>query len=176
MSSILDSGNRRDFGTGAVRDMADGKGRFDLMPLTNIADWIEWNSRVYVKQMEKIQEVPIISKILQHIGNFIYDGDIENLYYCLSCFTYSHFETIENMLLQVSKHYENGTKKYGERNWEKGINIHSYIDSACRHFIKFCYNCCDEPHDLAFMWNIMCCLWTIDNCNKELIDLPYTKN
>lgn len=29
---IKDSGNRREFATGAVRNMADGKGRFDLMP------------------------------------------------------------------------------------------------------------------------------------------------
>lgn len=29
---IKDSGNRREFETGAVRDMAEGKGRFDLMP------------------------------------------------------------------------------------------------------------------------------------------------
>lgn len=31
-SQIRDSGNRRDFGTGAVRDMAEGKGRMDLLP------------------------------------------------------------------------------------------------------------------------------------------------
>lgn len=29
---IQDSGNRREFETGAVRDMAEGKGRYDLLP------------------------------------------------------------------------------------------------------------------------------------------------
>lgn len=33
---ILDSGERRDFGTGAVRDMAVGKGRFDLLPMCSL--------------------------------------------------------------------------------------------------------------------------------------------
>jgi len=33
---ILDSGERRDFGTGAVRDMAEGKGRFDLLPMCSL--------------------------------------------------------------------------------------------------------------------------------------------
>ena len=33
MAEILDSGVRREFETGAVRDIVDGKGRFDLMPL-----------------------------------------------------------------------------------------------------------------------------------------------
>lgn len=33
MSEIKDSGERREFETGAVRDMAEGKGRFDLLPM-----------------------------------------------------------------------------------------------------------------------------------------------
>lgn len=33
MAEILDSGSRREFSTGAVRDIASGKGRCDLIPL-----------------------------------------------------------------------------------------------------------------------------------------------
>ena len=33
MSEILDSGERTEFQTGAVRDMHEGKGRFDLLPV-----------------------------------------------------------------------------------------------------------------------------------------------
>ena len=36
-SNIKDSGYRRTFKTGAVRDIVDGKGRCDLMPLHEIA-------------------------------------------------------------------------------------------------------------------------------------------
>lgn len=32
MYEVKDSGNRREFATGSVRDMAEGKGRFDLIP------------------------------------------------------------------------------------------------------------------------------------------------
>ena len=39
--AILDSGARRDFGTGAVRDVAEGKGRCDLMPLDVVGTLIE---------------------------------------------------------------------------------------------------------------------------------------
>lgn len=35
---ILDSGNRREFETGAVRDMKEGSGRMDLLPLTAIIE------------------------------------------------------------------------------------------------------------------------------------------
>ena len=38
MTKILDSGARRDFGTGAVRDCAEGKGRCDLLPVDIIAE------------------------------------------------------------------------------------------------------------------------------------------
>lgn len=33
MSKILDSGERRTFESGAVRDMSEGKGRYDLLPM-----------------------------------------------------------------------------------------------------------------------------------------------
>lgn len=36
--TIKDSGNRREFGTGAVRDMAEGKGRMDLLPWAAIME------------------------------------------------------------------------------------------------------------------------------------------
>ena len=72
---IKDSGERTEFGTGAVRDMHSGKGRMDLLP---------WEA-----------------------------------------------------LMEVSKHCEEGALKYGERNCEKGIPIHSLIDSAFRHLAKY---------------------------------------
>lgn len=36
---ILDSGSRRQFDSGAVRDIAEGKGRCDLLPLDIIGDY-----------------------------------------------------------------------------------------------------------------------------------------
>ena len=38
---ILDSGSRREFESGAVRDIQEGKGRCDLLPLGICADYIE---------------------------------------------------------------------------------------------------------------------------------------
>ena len=35
-------------------------------------------------------------------------------------------------ILRLSKHYEAGAKKYNRFNYRKGINLSSYIDSACR--------------------------------------------
>ena len=54
-------------------------------------------------------------------------------------------------------------KKYGENNWQKGIPVHCYIDSAVRHYLKFLRGDQDEPHDRAFAWNIMCAIWTCEH-------------
>lgn len=108
--AIKDSGNRREFETGAVRDMQEGKGRMDLLP---------WAA-----------------------------------------------------IIEVSKHCENGAKKYGEHNVDKGIPLHSLCDSAARHLAKFMDGQIDEPHLLAAAWNL---LWAVQMRLKkpEMCDVPW---
>jgi hypothetical protein len=77
------------------------------------------------------------------------------------------------MFLEVAKHFEEGAKKYGDDNWRKGIPARVYIDSAVRHYLKFLRGDTDEPHDRAFCWNILCCIWTCKH-KPELND--YDKN
>lgn len=109
---ILDSGNRRQFASGAVRDIQEGKGRMDLLP---------WGA-----------------------------------------------------IIEVSKHCENGAKKYGEHNVDKGIPTHSLCDSAARHLAKYLDGWTDEPHLLAATWNL---LWALqmELKHKECVDTPWTK-
>ena len=71
------------------------------------------------------------------------------------------------MLLEVSKHMEEGAKKYGERNWEKALPVSCFIDSAVRHYLKLLRGDDDEPHDRAFCWNMLCCLWTIRHKSEK---------
>lgn len=109
-SAIKDSGERRIFETGAVRDMQEGKGRMDLLP---------WAA-----------------------------------------------------IIEVSKHCENGAKKYGEHNVDKGIPLHSLCDSAARHLAKYLDGWDDEPHLLSAAWNL---LWAVQMTVKhpELCDVPW---
>ena len=95
---IKDSGTRRTFETGAVRDNEVGKGRTDLIP---------------------------------------------------AC-----------ALLRLSKHYEIGGKKYGENNYQLGIPISSFMDSAMRHLLKYMDGWDDEDHLSAATWNILGAMWT----------------
>jgi len=61
-------------------------------------------------------------------------------------------------LIRLSKHFENGAKKYGPRNWQLGIPIDSFIDSALRHTFKYMAGMDDEDHLVAAAWNLMCAL------------------
>lgn len=109
---ILDSGNRREFETGAVRDMQEGKGRFDLLP---------WAA-----------------------------------------------------IMEVARHCENGSKKYGEHNVDRGVKTSSFLDSGCRHIAKYLDGWTDEPHLIAAAWNL---LWAIQMEVKmpEMVDTPWRK-
>jgi hypothetical protein len=113
---VNDSGERRKFNTGSVRDVRTGKGRYDL-----------------------------ISPIA---------------------------------LDRLARHYENGSVKYGDRNWEKGQPLASYMDSAIRHCYKVMKGETDEDHAAAVAWNIFAFIHTqtlIANglLPAELNDMPY---
>ena len=90
------------------------------------------------------------------------------LYEALIRFADENKWDVPTMLLEVSKHFEDGAAKYGEKNWTRGLPLHCYIDSAIRHYLKWCRGDTDEPHDRAFCWNLLCCAWTMVNkpeCN-----------
>ena len=74
-------------------------------------------------------------------------------------------------LVEVSKHCEEGALKYGERNCEKGIPIHSLIDSAFRHLAKYMMGMKDEPHLRAACWNCLFALY-MEIKHPELQDIP----
>lgn len=150
---IKDSGARREFETGAVRDIQEGKGRCDLLPLDVVGKLYGGSSGM----------------IFTHLSVFTKYNDIRSLYNALYYFAEFRQWHTADMLIEVSKHFEDGAKKYGEYNWQKGIPTHCYIDSATRHLLKYLRGDNDEPHDRAFVWNILCCIWTCDN-KPELND------
>ena len=149
---LPDSGERRQFESGAVRDIAQGKGRCDLMPLGIIGEWLD-------------------DIVLCKIDEYLYSGDCNRLWEAFLYFSRECWHHTSTALLEVAKHFEDGAVKYGDRNWEKGIPVHCYIDSAVRHYLKFRRGDDDEPHSRAFLWNILCAMWTHEHY-PDLIDIP----
>lgn len=150
---IQDSGERRTFDTGAVRDIQDSKGRPTLMPLQVVSKLLGKQTGDY---------------IFQSIAAFTEKGETRYLYAALLKFvTIAYNGEPETMLLEAAIHFEEGAKKYGENNWKLGIPVNCYLDSAIRHYLKYRRGDNDEPHDRAFVFNIMCCIWEVDYHAKD---------
>lgn len=146
---IKDSGDRTEFASGAVRDMREGKGRMDLMPL-------------------EVAGKLLCDDIIELAKDFMITNDTVPLYDALRVFAHvAYNDHMVTLLLEVGKHFEEGAKKYGENNWQKGIPVHCYIDSAIRHYLKWRRGDQDEPHDRAFVWNLMCCIWEVDHSERN---------
>ena len=80
-------------------------------------------------------------------------------------------------LMRLARHFENGAEKYAARNWEKGMPLSRFFDSAIRHLYKYLSGSRDEDHLAAADWNIHCMIHTEEmieagNLPKELNDLP----
>ena len=159
---IKDSGERRSFSSGAVRDIADGKGRCDLLPLREVSELLD-------------------SRVIELLANYVETGEACYIYDAIAVFhDNSSDEPLEELILDLSKHFEEGCLKYGEpkpetgylSNWQLGIPLHCYIDSGVRHYLKHISLHTDERHDKSFVWNLLCCVWTQRN-RPELIDLPF---
>lgn len=169
---IQDSGSRREFESGAVRDIAVGKGRCDLVPL----DVINGFYGVY-RWYDSHRDIntPYRMNIFNCLNLYIAEGKANYLYFAMAefCIFYTHWD-FPTAVIELSKLYEEGCQKYGDRNWEKGIPLHCYIDSGTRHFLKFLRGDDDERHDRAFLWNMAGAIWTQKH-RPNCIDLPFAE-
>lgn len=125
---LPDSGHRRSFSSGAHREMAPGKGRYDLI------------SPIALHELAKLLEKGALKYT-------VYDDD-------------------GNVI------------KQGERNWELGLPLHSFVDSAMRHLSMLVKGDTDEDHAVAVFWNMMAFIHTREQIAngvlpKHLDDLPH---
>jgi hypothetical protein len=80
-------------------------------------------------------------------------------------------------LRRLAQHYENGARKYGDRNWEKGQPLSRYLNSALRHLQNILEGDTSEDHMAAGAWNLFAIIHTQEMIHrgalpKELDDLP----
>lgn len=155
MANLVDSGARREFETGGMREIVDGKGRCDLLPLDVVSMLFGGD------------------EVLVCIHNYIYTGEEEELLKAIRLFVDHHYKKVlPEIMLELAKHYEDGARKYADRNWQKGLPLHSFIDSGVRHYLKYLSGFTDEPHERAFLWNMVGAIWTQKHV-PSMVDLPF---
>ena len=69
-------------------------------------------------------------------------------------------------LKRLAVHFENGAKKYGDRNWEKGQPIDVYYCSAFRHLTDWMGGDDSEDHLSACIWNLFAMVDTINKISE----------
>ena len=74
-------------------------------------------------------------------------------------------------VMRISRHMENANARYPERNWEKGLPMHSMLDSAMRHLAKYMDGWIDEDHLAAAATNLLMALWTEEK-RPKMQDIP----
>jgi len=183
MAILKDSGARLIFDSGAVRDISDGKGRMDLMPLDIMADYIHHLIDNGLIAADDLLKHEICASILYKLDSFVRTGSIAGIFDAIHALTVimpqDEKETglpdtpLYRNFVATSRQMEDGAAKYAARNWEKGINAENYINSGIRHLLKFMEGWTDEPHDRAALWNMYCLLWTIKH-HPELNCYPVT--
>lgn len=74
-------------------------------------------------------------------------------------------------IMRIAKHMQESLKVYEPRNWEKGLPMHSMIDSAFRHLAKYVDGQTDEDHLCAAATNLLMAMWTEEK-HPEMQDIP----
>jgi len=75
-------------------------------------------------------------------------------------------------LTRWAKRCEIGHLKYGDgRNWEKGMPVGKFLDSAMRHIVQYNMGDDSEDHIGAAIWNLAC-ICQMEARNPEMQDLP----
>jgi hypothetical protein len=155
-----DSGLRTKLKTGSHKEIVKGRGRYDLMPLKAISDFLT------ITNKEKIEYQNNIALLLNEMHAALIADIIENKIVHLSkviemfikkIMCQTDFYYIQKLAIM----YEAGANKYAERDWEKGRPMLIFIDSALRHLFQYLNNETDEDHSSAFVWNIISCIDTI---------------
>ena len=82
-------------------------------------------------------------------------------------------------LRRLSRHYENGAKKYGKHNWTLEQPLSRYMDSLIRHIWAVQEGLDDEDHESAVIWNMISFMMTKKYIEEgqlpeELDDMVYT--
>jgi len=174
------SGKQQEFGTGAKRDIQQGKGRFDLIPphtLMLVAKKYASYGKISKPTDKTIGcAIEILYESLNKNNIDILDDIAEAIWYVLEYMEHDgrfyeklpehnytdigeevyRFDLIPySSIKRVVDVYERGADLYGPRNWEQGMPLSRLLDSALRHLFQCIAGKDDEDHAAQGAWNVI---------------------
>lgn len=149
---IKDSGHRREFETGAQRDRATGKGLPMLISPVFMEDYMSVDGT-----KNKLDGEYVIGYAERMLWTYANSKDKLYLIRAASGLEeeFNYIYPSQDLFLRLAKHLEKGAEKYEARNWEKGMPIEEYLNSAFRHLWSVQNGHEDEDHWAACLFNIM---------------------
>ncbi len=69
----------------------------------------------------------------------------------------------------LALHFERGARKYDARNWEKGIPVRRFLESAMRHINDLWMGDGGEDHLSAAAWNLLCARDTVERIRRGIL-------
>lgn len=71
---------------------------------------------------------------------------------------------------------ERGGAEYGDRNWEKGIPLYRFLDSAARHLAQWLlHDHPEEDHAAAIFFNVAGFEWTLQRIKDKVLPASLAK-
>lgn len=190
---MKDSGKREQFATGAVRDVREGKGRYDLITPIGLQRVLALDPCLW--EWHK----PLKGVLLDALRHFAWymegyrDNEDHLAMAARDLMAYMELQDLSDStapegvlvlaspaprgLQRVAVIYEKGAVKYADRNWEKGMSISRILDSAMRHTTQTLMGKTDEDHAAHAAWNALAAMHMEEMVARglkpaELNDLP----
>lgn len=165
-------GEDESFQSGAVRDSRTGKGRFDLISAFAMQRVVSRNSmwqiepRLMTEEQDRCALGDAMGYLYQWL-NYRQEDDLDMAAWRLI----ESLGGFPKAMRHVAVVYENGAKKYADRNWEKGMPIMRCFDSAARHLTQALGGDQDEDHRGHALWNVMAIMHGLEAVRRKIWDL-----
>lgn len=168
---VKDSGSREEFATGSVRDDATGKGRYDLITpiglraLAAASAHISIHNASTARYVLNLAVLAVMDLEIALAAAWLAQAiqleetnepfDCDPLMLTGQCRTLQFQNIPPRAIHRLAVHYENGARKYGDRNWEKGQPVSRFIQSGTRHLFNHIGGDRSEDHLAAALWNVL---------------------
>lgn len=162
-----DSGKRQEYATGMVRDVTDGKTRFDLVWFPLVEAWQDHRRGLRAHGMDfgEVDRELVLEEFLRwwETPDILIGARV-------AAFLGAR-EGQEELLRRWAELMTRGAVKYGALNWQKAATqteLDRFRESAARHFFQWYLGDRDEDHAAAVLFNLSGAMYVADRMGGKV--------